>query len=80
MKFGLPYAVIRRSSQSIESSIADVEGEAVAKATQDPKIQEAFIAQGAVAVGSTPAELDQVVKTEVPMWKELAKKANIQIN
>lgn len=54
--------------------------EAVAKATQDPKIQEAFIAQGAVAVGSTPAELDQVVKTEVPMWKELAKKANIQIN
>lgn len=54
--------------------------EAVASATKDKKIQDSFIAQGAVAVGSTPAELDQVVKTEIPMWKDLAQKANIKLN
>lgn len=43
-------------------------------------IQEAFHAQGAVIVGSTPAELDEVVKREIPMWKELATKADIRIN
>lgn len=54
--------------------------EAVASATKDKKIHDSFIAQGAVAVGSTPAELDQVVKTEIPMWKDLAQKANIKLN
>ncbi|MFW7344010.1 tripartite tricarboxylate transporter substrate binding protein [Pollutimonas sp. H1-120] len=53
---------------------------AVAAAAKDKKIQDAFLAQGAVAVGGTPAELDQVIKTEVPMWKALAKQANIKIN
>lgn len=52
---------------------------AVAAAARDPAIQEAFIAQGAVAVGGTPAELDDVVKTEIAMWKSLAKEANISI-
>jgi len=52
---------------------------AVAAAAQDKKVQEAFIAQGAVAVGGTPAELDAVVKTEIPMWKSLAKEANISV-
>lgn len=42
-------------------------------------VQEAFVAQGAVAVGGTPAELEAVVKTEVPMWKSLAKEANISV-
>lgn len=44
------------------------------------EIQEAFNAQGAVIVGSTPAELDEIVKREIPMWKELATKADIRIN
>jgi len=53
---------------------------AVAKAANDPKIQEAFLAQGAVVVGGTSAELDQIVKTEIPMWKTLAKQADIKVN
>jgi len=53
---------------------------AIAQAAKDPKIQEAFLAQGAVVIGGTPAELDQIVKTEIPMWKELAKQANIKVN
>lgn len=52
---------------------------AVAAAARDKAVQEAFIAQGAVAVGGTPAELDQVVKTEIPMWKSLAKEASISV-
>jgi tripartite-type tricarboxylate transporter receptor subunit TctC len=53
---------------------------AIAQAAKDPAIQTAFLAQGAVIVGGTPAELDAVVKTEIPMWKALAKEANIKIN
>lgn len=47
---------------------------------KDRKIQEAFLAQGAVVIGDTPAELDQIVKTEISMWKKLAKQANIKVN
>lgn len=54
--------------------------EALAKASKDTKVQESFMAQGAVAVGSTPAELDAIVKKEIPMWKDLAQKAGIQVN
>lgn len=53
---------------------------AVADAAQDKRVQDAFLAQGAVAVGSSSAELDAVVKKEVPMWKSLAKEANIKLN
>jgi tripartite-type tricarboxylate transporter receptor subunit TctC len=53
---------------------------AIAEAAKDPAIQKAFLAQGAVIVGGTPAELDTVVKTEIPMWKALAKEADIKIN
>lgn len=53
---------------------------AIANAAKDPKIQEAFLAQGAVVIGGTPAELDQIVKTEIPMWKDLARQANIKVN
>lgn len=53
---------------------------AIVQATQDKKVQEAFMAQGAVAVGSTPQELNDVVTTEIPMWKELAQKAGIKLD
>jgi tripartite-type tricarboxylate transporter receptor subunit TctC len=53
---------------------------AVAKAAQDEGIKDAFLQQGAVVVGSSPDELDAIVKREIPMWKALAKDANIQIN
>lgn len=61
-------------------AIVDTIQKAIADAARDPKIQEAFLAQGAVVVGGTSAELDQVVKTEVPMWKDLARQANIRVN
>lgn len=53
---------------------------AVADAAKDKRVQDAFLAQGAVVVGSSSAELDAVVKKEVPMWKSLAKEANIKLN
>jgi len=61
------------------AAIIDKVQSAVAAAARDKAIQEAFLAQGAVVVGSTPAELDQVVKTEIPMWKALAKQADISV-
>ncbi len=53
---------------------------AIAQAAKEKKIQDAFLAQGAVVVGGTAEELDKVVKTEIPMWKALAKQADIKVN
>ena len=53
---------------------------AVAVAAKEKEIQDAFLTQGAVVVGGTPAELDAVIKTEVPIWKALAKEARIRVN
>ncbi len=61
------------------AAVIDKVQSAIAAAAADKAIQAAFIAQGAVVVGGTPAELDQVVKTEVPMWKSLAKEADISV-
>ncbi|HUG57810.1 MAG TPA: tripartite tricarboxylate transporter substrate binding protein [Candidimonas sp.] len=52
----------------------------IAQAAKDTAIQDSFLRQGAVIIGSTPAELDAIVKKEIPMWKALAKEANIKIN
>lgn len=53
---------------------------ALAETVKIPRVQEAFIAQGAVAIGSTPEELDEVVRREIPLWQELARTAGIRIN
>lgn len=52
----------------------------LANSAKEKAIQEAFLAQGAIAVGSTTAELDDIVKTEIPAWRALATEANIKIN
>ena len=52
----------------------------LADAAGNKTIQQAFLAQGAVAVGGTPEALEAVVKKEIPAWKALAKEANIKIN
>ena len=52
----------------------------LAQAAANKTIQQAFLAQGAVAVGGTPEALDAVVKKEIPAWKTLAKEANIKVN
>lgn len=58
--------------QKIQAAIAD--------AAKDPNIRDAFLAQGAVVVGGTSVALDQIVKTEIPMWKALARQADIKVN
>ncbi|MCD0501573.1 tripartite tricarboxylate transporter substrate binding protein [Bordetella petrii] len=60
-------------------AIVDKVQSAVAAVASDKAVQDSFIAQGAVAVGGTPAELDDVVKTEISAWKNLAKEANISV-
>lgn len=52
----------------------------LAASAADKKVQDAFLAQGAVVVGGTPEELDAVVKKEIPAWKALAKDANIRVD
>ena len=61
-------------------SIIDKIQKVLAAAARDKSVQQAFLAQGAVVVGGTPAELDKIVKTEIPAWKKLAEEANIKVN
>lgn len=53
---------------------------AISQASKEKSVQDSLMAQGAVAVGSTPAELGAIVKQEVAMWKELATKAQIKVD
>lgn len=53
---------------------------AIKEAVQDQQVIDSLAAQGAVAVGGTPQELDAVIQTEIPAWKKLAKSANIRID
>lgn len=62
------------------ASIIDKVQSTIAQAAKDETIQDSFLRQGAVIVGSSPAELDAIVQKEIPMWKALAKEANIKIN
>ncbi|MEI2418264.1 tripartite tricarboxylate transporter substrate binding protein [Orrella sp. JC864] len=54
--------------------------DALVAAGRDPAVQQAFLAQGAVAVGSTAQALDEVVRREIPQWKALAAQAGIQLD
>lgn len=60
--------------------IIDQLAKAVASAVQKPEVKEKLLAQGAVAVGSTPQQLDQIVNSELTKWASLAKEANIQVD
>ncbi len=62
------------------AAIIDKIQKVLAAAAKDKSVQQAFLAQGAVVVGGTPAELDKIVKTEIPAWKKLAEQANIKVN
>ena len=61
-------------------AIIDRLSKAVSAAVQKPEIKEKLLVQGAVAVGSTAAELDTIVKTELKKWSELAGEAKIQLD
>ena len=53
---------------------------AVANAAKNPEIQKKFLAQGAVVVGSTAADLDKRVTREIADWKKLATEAKISMD
>jgi tripartite-type tricarboxylate transporter receptor subunit TctC len=50
----------------------------VAKTLKDPDVNETLNNQGAKPVGSTPAELDEFVRSEIEKWKEVAQAAGIE--
>lgn len=61
-------------------AVVDKVQAAVSKALKDPDIQKKFLAQGAVAVGSTASELDQRVTREIGEWRKLAQEAKISVD
>jgi tripartite-type tricarboxylate transporter receptor subunit TctC len=48
------------------------------KALQAPEVKEALFAQGADAVGNTPAEFDALIKSELRKWAKLIKDAGVK--
>jgi len=59
-------------------AIVDALYNAVVKVLAQPSTKEKLIAQGAEAVGSTPAQLGVIVKTELAKWAKVAKESGIK--
>ncbi|MEA3195315.1 MAG: hypothetical protein QOD26_3648 [Betaproteobacteria bacterium] len=53
---------------------------AVARTIELPEVKQKLLEQGGDTVGSTPEELDRVVKTELRKWAELVRKAKIKLD
>jgi tripartite-type tricarboxylate transporter receptor subunit TctC len=51
----------------------------IARTIQLPDVKQKLLDQGADSVGSTPEELDRVVKAELRKWAEVIRDANIRI-
>jgi tripartite-type tricarboxylate transporter receptor subunit TctC len=64
---GTPQAIVDRLAQE------------VARAVQLPEVKQKLLEQGADAVGSSPAELDRVVKSELKKWAQVVRDAKIKI-
>jgi tripartite-type tricarboxylate transporter receptor subunit TctC len=52
---------------------------ATTKALADPAVKEKLLGQGAEAVGSSPAQLGAIVKSEIVKWKQVVKDAAIKV-
>jgi tripartite-type tricarboxylate transporter receptor subunit TctC len=52
----------------------------VAKVVALPDVREKLLLQGTTGVGSTAAELDQIVRDELVKWAAVAKSANIKVD
>lgn len=52
----------------------------VARVIQLPDVKQALLVQGGDTVGSTPEELDRVVKGELRKWAELIRDAKIEVD
>ena len=50
----------------------------VARTVQVPEVRQKLLEQGADPVGSTPEELDRVVKSELKQWEEVIRQATIK--
>jgi tripartite-type tricarboxylate transporter receptor subunit TctC len=50
----------------------------IVAAAQRPRLREAFLAQGALAVTSTPDEMTQHVAREIATWREIIARAGVQ--
>jgi tripartite-type tricarboxylate transporter receptor subunit TctC len=53
---------------------------AVAQVVQTPEVKQKLLEQGADGVGSTPAELDRVVRSELKKWEQLVRDAKIKVD
>jgi len=62
---GTPAAVIKTLNASLNSAL------------QDPKVREGFT-QGTALTGSTPQEMDQLVKSEQEKWRGIITRAHIE--
>ena len=49
------------------------------KALEAPEVKEVLFAQGADAVGNTPAEFDALIKMELKKWAKLVQEAGIKV-
>ena len=58
--------------------IIDILYNAVVKVLAQPSTKEKLLAQGAEAVGSSPAQLGVIVKTELAKWAKVAKESGIK--
>jgi tripartite-type tricarboxylate transporter receptor subunit TctC len=58
--------------------IIDILYKATVKVLAEPAVKDRLIAQGAEAVGSTPAQLGAIVSSELVKWKKVTKDAGIK--
>jgi tripartite-type tricarboxylate transporter receptor subunit TctC len=52
----------------------------IARTVQLPEVKQKLLEQGGDVVGSTPEELDKVVKGELRRWAEVIREANIKVD
>jgi tripartite-type tricarboxylate transporter receptor subunit TctC len=58
--------------------IVDRWQKAVGTVLRMPEVREKLLAQGAEAIGSTPAMLDKLVSAEIVKWRDVISRANIK--
>ena len=64
---GVPDAIVEKVSQAVNESL------------NDPKIREKHEALGGEVGGSTPAEMDEIVRLDIPKWSQLIKDIGIEV-
>jgi tripartite-type tricarboxylate transporter receptor subunit TctC len=64
---GTPNAIIERLNAEVN------------RAVQTPEVQERFRSQGLVALGGTPAQLTDYLRTEIVRWTKVVKDAGIKV-